>query len=593
MSIGDLNTYLPVKAFYISLMLVSINFALWAQQNNAEDAPAKKQIEILSADALSFSSVGNEKARKLLGNVKMRQGDVVMDCDSAYFYTQRNAVDAFGNVYIQQGDSLDIWADSLKYNGDLKVARLFSNVKLVEPRMTLTTDLLIYHMDTKTASYFSGGHVIGQDMDLTSERGYYNNQSQMAYFRTNVKVKGSDYTLAADTLGYDVNTETSYFYGPTDIVSGKNIIYCENGWYNTITKKSRFGINTIMQDGSQTIYADSLYYDQAAGYGDAWQRFSWVDTSMNIVLQGNRATFQKEHEYINATGNALLTYVMSGDSLFLHSDTLISRMDTSGEYREFLSYYGVRIYKSDLQGTCDSLFYSYRDSTIRMYYDPILWTEDNQLTGDTISLELKNEQLHAVELYDNGFIVTLSEYKFYDQIKGRHVWGYFNNGALDKMRTVGNGETVYYGKDARSAYIGVNKAICSDMWIYMKNAKVSRIHFLKEPQASFNPIQQINPENFKLKGFSWRVDEKPVSKADLFPDGIEPSFPGSPSAESAENRPIPIENVIPADTTETADTTLPTKVEQSAKPTKDSKLMNQSRRKKPNNTKTDMSKDDD
>lgn len=454
--------------------------------------------------------------RKLLGNVKMRQGDVLMDCDSAYFYTKRNAVDAFGNVHITQGDDLNIYSDSLKYNGDDKLADLYSNVKLVEPRMTLTTERLTYNMQTKQAKYAQGGHVVGTDMDLVSERGYYYSESKMAYFRDNVEVVGSDYKLSADTLGYHVDTETSYFYGPTDITTSNNNIYCESGWYATQTGKSLFGENTILYDNPQILYADSLYYDQKKGYGEAYKDFVWKDTSMNILLSGREATFYREDQRIFATDSAMLTYIMDGDSLFMVADTLRSIKDTN-DIREFTAYYDVRIYKSDLQGLCDSLFFSYKDSIIRMYDDPVLWSDQNQLTGDTIFMTLQNNALHSVELFENGFIISKSSQGgLYDQIKGRRIYGYFVDAKLDRMHAVGNGETIYYGKDARTRYIGVNKAVCSDMWIYVKNNRVARINFLNEPVAKFSPIQTINPSNFLLADFLWREDERPMSKKGLF-----------------------------------------------------------------------------
>lgn len=471
--------------------------------------------------------------RKLLGNVKMRQGDVIMDCDSAYFYTKRNAVDAFGNVHIIQGDSLNIYADSLKYNGDEKVADLYDNVKLIEPRMTLTTKRLTYNMLTKQAKYAQGGHVVGSDMDLTSKRGYYYSTSRMAYFRDSVVVIGSEYELDADTLGYNIDTETSYFYGPTNIRTVKNTIYCESGWYATKTGKSVFGENTILYDNPQVLYADSLFYDQKIGLGKAYKDFVWKDSTMNILLSGREAIFYREDQRIMATDSAMLTYIMDGDSLFMVGDTLRSIKDTN-DIREFTAYYDVRIYKSDLQGLCDSLFFSYKDSIIRMYEEPILWSDKNQLTGDTIFMTLKNNDLHTVELFENGFIISKSaQGGLYDQIKGRHIYGYFIDGKMDRMHAVGNGETIYYGKDARTAYIGANKAVCSDMWIYVRNNRVARINFLNEPVAKFTPIQQLNPSNFLLADFLWREDERPMAKRDLFvPNAAVDTVLSTSSADS-------------------------------------------------------------
>lgn len=531
-------------------MMIRLAFALFlfTIPFSALQAQEKKKIEILGADVLTTGTVNGEKVRKLIGNVKMKQDDVYMDCDSAYFYTNRNATDAFGNVYIHQQD-LQIYADSLKYNGDDRIADLYGNVRLIEPRMNLTTKRLTYNMVTKTAKYSQGGHILNDETDLVSEVGYYNSETHFAFFRYNVKLVNPNYTLECDTLGYNMDTETSYFYGPTHITTSDSKIYCESGWYNGKTEISSFGKNTILDNPPQILYADSLYYEKKNGYGEAYYHFDWVDTSQKIILSGGKAIFYEKTDSITATEKPLLSYILDGDSLHIAADTLISRNDTVSK-RELFAFHKVKLFKSDLQGKCDSLVYAFRDSTIRMYRDPILWGDDSQMTGDTIYLFMKNNAMDRVELFPNGFIVNESFPNLYDQIKGRHIWGYFVDGDLNNMHVAGNGESIYYGKDERRAYLGINKATCSEMWIYLRDNKVSRIKFYTKPTATFHPIQLVNPETFKLENFNWRYDQRPKSKDDLLK---EPVIDTTSSATNSANvvkkgsklGPLPIENDTP------------------------------------------------
>lgn len=493
-------------------MRLLLALLLFAYTYPALLAQEKKKVEILHADELK----GNTQVRKLKGNVKMKHGDVYMDCDSAYIYSEKNLVDAWGHVYIHQGD-LQIFADSLKYNGESRIADLYGNVRLIDPRMDLTTRRLTYNLDTKTATYRDGGHIISDGTDLVSRVGYYYSATNMAYFRYKVKLVNPNYTLECDTLGYNMNTEISYFFGPTTITTPDSKIYCESGWYNAKTEISSFGKNTILNNPPHTLYADSLYYEKKRGYGEAYHHFDWIDTSQNIALSGGKAIFYEQQDSITATEKPLLTYLMDDDSLHIAADTLISHKDTLDE-RELFAFHNVRMFKSDMQGKCDSLTYAFRDSTIRMYRKPILWGDNSQMTGDTIYIYMANDKMDRVELFPSGFIINESFPKLYDQIKGRHIWGYFKEGALDNMHVVGNGESVYYGKDARSAYLGINKAVCSEMWIYLKDSKVNRIKFYTKPQATFHPIQLVNPETFKLENFNWEYDKRPQSKEDLLKD---------------------------------------------------------------------------
>ena len=517
---------------YLGLLILIFAFSplsLLAQEN--------KKIEIISAKELRLVEVNGKQARQLLGNVKLKQGDVTLACERALFYIHTNAVDAFQDVHIYQGNGSHIYSDSLKYDGETKQAEFFGRVKLTDPKLSLETDYLIYSTNTRQAAYYSGAHVVGNNLDLISRKGYYYADTRNAYFKDSVVVKGSNYSLFTDTLRYDIESETSHFYGPTDIVAEGSNIYCESGWYNTNTDESLFGRHTVLYSEGQILKTDSLYYSQKTGYGKALAYFEWIDTTMDIMLSGKKAVFYQKQESITATDSALLTYLLDGDSLFLTGDTLISNEDSLGN-KQFFAYYNVKLYKSDLQGLCDSLSFSFADSLMRMYFDPVLWNTNNQMTGDTITLTIKNQKLELVELYPKGFIVNEASPNIYNQIKGKHIYGYFKANELDKLLVKGNGESAYYGQDEDGKYVGLNVAKCSDMWIYMLDSELNRIKFLDKPDATFHPIQQINPSNFLFNAFKWRNAEQPKSKADLFKPSLitpQPIESSSDSTHHSEN----------------------------------------------------------
>ncbi len=474
---------------------------------------SSQKIEILNADALKMDTL--HRAKKLVGNVRLRQDETLMSCDSALFYNNVNAVDAYGNVFIDDTETR-VYADSLKYDGEKKDATLFGNVRVVQDSATLATTKLIYNSALKQAAYYEGGNVTARDMNITSRRGYYHTATKDARFKGDVVVIGKDYDLRTDTLRYDTKTEISHFYGPTEIRRARENIYCESGWYDTKTGVSVFGKNTLLKSEAQKIWADSLEYDSNKGFGRAYKNFRWTDTTMKAILTGSRAVYFTEMQRITVTDSALLIYLVDEDSLFLTADTLKSREDTTADATEFFAYPNVRIYKTNLQGVCDSLAFSFRDSTIRMYKNPVLWNDENQLTGDTIAVLLRNEKLDRIELYENGFIANKAHDELFNQIKGKHIYGYFKDRKLDRLLADGNGESIYYGKDEEDAFIGVNKAICSNMWIYLKDEQVSRITFLTKPEATFFPIQSVQPKDFLLKEFEWKEELRPKSKGELF-----------------------------------------------------------------------------
>jgi hypothetical protein len=169
----------------------------------------------------------------------------------------------------------------------------------------------------------------------------------------------------------------------------------------------------------------------------------------------------------------------------------------------------------DMQGVCDSLFYSFEDSTFRMYYKPVMWSDNIQMSGDTIFLKIKDRKADKLSIYKAGFIISPSGNKYYDQIKGINIFGYFKENELDHMDVKGNAESLYFGKDDAGKYIGNNKALATDITLYFKAKKIERIVFIQKPEAVFTPMKMLSAEQFKLKDFKWQIDRKPKSREEL------------------------------------------------------------------------------
>ncbi|RYY32514.1 MAG: hypothetical protein EOP46_18790, partial [Sphingobacteriaceae bacterium] len=125
-------------------------------------------------------------------NGTFQQDYSILRSDSAYFYPQDNMFDAFGNVNIQQGDTINVYSDKLNYNGNTKTAILTNNVRMVNKDATLTTNYLTYNTATKIGTYTDGGKLINKDITLTSKNGYYFAGSRDAYFRYDVVLNSPD-----------------------------------------------------------------------------------------------------------------------------------------------------------------------------------------------------------------------------------------------------------------------------------------------------------------------------------------------------------------------------------------------------------------
>lgn len=477
------------------------------------------KVEVLNADVFEYVKLENEQIKKLKGNCQFKQDNVYFYCDSALLYDVRNAVDAYGKVRIVQGDSLQLFGDFLNYDGNTKIARFNKNVRVIHNDMVLTTSILDYDTRNRIATYTQGGKITSAENILTSKLGYYFANTADAYFKKDVVLTNPKYVLKSDTLKYNSKNRIATFLGPTTITSKDDFLYAEAGTYNTVTDIAQFTKNPrnpYYKSGSQTLSGEILYYDRNKGIGRANRNITFVDTAQKIILKGNKANYNKKTESSVVTNNAYVIVLVDNDSLFLSADTLRSFMDKKMEFRTLVAYHDVRAYKSDLQSRCDSMVYTYKDSTMRCYNNPTIWSQNAQMTADFITLQLKNGDLDKMNLYDNSFLVmidSLDTMKF-DQIRGKNMVGFFVNNELQVLNVDGNGQSIYYAKEDEKPgeYLGVNRADCSNMVIHFKDNKVQKVNFLVKPDATFSPLDKVSQEDLKLKGFTWRIKLRPESK---------------------------------------------------------------------------------
>jgi len=481
-------------------------------------APAFSQkvtrIEILNSDSMEKDEK-TANAIKYIGNVVFKHEEALMYCDSAYLFTEENLVTAYHHIHIEQGDTLDLYGDFLTYNGNEKLAEIRENVKLIDKENILTTHHLDFNLRTNIGYYINGGKIKNGDNDLESGTGFYYSRLKLFHFRDSVVIHNPEYTIYADTLKYNTITEIAYFFGPTEIISKDNYIYCENGWYDTKKNVSQFNENAYLSSKGQYLRGDSLYYERETGLGKAFDDVELFDSTQNIILKGKYAIYTEEPEYALLTDSAQFMQISDEDTLYVHADTLESMLDTSGLYKVLKAYYKVKIFRADIQGKCDSLVYLESDSVFKLFNEPILWSEENQLTADHIDIHLANNKLHYLDLITSSFIVSQEDSVKFNQIKGKNMRGYFVNNKMVRIEIKGNGQTIYYAKDQEDL-IGINHAECSDMIIYLKESKIDRINLILAPKATLYPPDGKEEYETILKGFEWLEKYRPGSKEDIF-----------------------------------------------------------------------------
>jgi len=657
--------------------------------------PSMRAIKIDSATTL----------QTIAGGAIIQQGTTIFHSDSAVVNPVTHVLEAFGNIEINQADTVHTYSQYLKYLGVEKIAYLKQNVKLTNKSGTLYTDDLDYNLQTGIGNFHNGGKVIEGKSVITSVEGTYYDDTKDIYFKKNVKLDEPQKHIRADSLLYNMQTRKSNFISDTHIKTPEVEINTTQGTYDLNTGNAFFTNRSTVKDSSGRLYSantmalenktgnaqlegNAVIIDSAGGYtiianevfmnkknnsflatrkpvlilkqkhdstyiaaDTIFSGFTTFVKNSNEVLKKdsvinvNLPENQKVHETITndstaeffekvhqteidsaqgksikndslktgtdeneiirlrkapagpplkktiqkksieeakmdsiaikdslakkpvlekqldslpikdslqrndsvqmektdsgfvgeQQGNKIHSIGSKTDSLQIDStakitsiqnpDTLISdssyRKDSSNKsdssIRYFLAFHHVKIFNDSLQSICDSLFISSKDSVFRLYYNPVLWSGNTQIAGDTMFIYTENKQPKRLYVFESGLIVNRTKEGFFNQMSGKTINGYFVDGKIDYMRVKGTqSESIYYMQNDDSAYIGVNRATADVIDLYFKNENLKKVLFVNNIQGTMYPMNQIPEDQKKLKAFKWLEDKRPKNKAELF-----------------------------------------------------------------------------
>jgi lipopolysaccharide export system protein LptA len=531
-----------------------------------EILPGVRKLELLKIDDSTTLQI-------LAGHVKLKQGSAYFYCDSCVINNRTKIFEAFGQVHINDSDTAHVYSDYLRYFQDKRLAFLKGNVKLTDGKGKLTSPELEYDLNTKIGIYTKGGRVENKKTILTSQEGYYYADLKDVYFKRAVDLKDPAYSIKTDSLLYNTETETARFIAYTFIKdSSGRTVETNTGYYDLKNKKAEFGGNARIVDGKTIMNAERFAFDDSTGQSQAEGNVVIIDTVEKTTIVAGRVLRNNKQETMLATQKPLMIIRQDNDSIFITADTLFSarlsdlyvvndsnppgsvatdsltipqpakdtllkkifakdtlkgvqridlgQTDSTGKKdstnRCIEAYRNVRIFSDSLQAVCDSMFYSLKDSTFRLFYDPVVWNKENQITGDTIYLYTKNKKAERLKVINNSMLINQLEPEIYNQIKSNRMDGFFINGDIDSVTARGEAQCIYFIQDDDSAYTGINESQSDLMDIYFKEKELSRVVFRSQVSGTIWPIRQKIPSEMRLPSFRWMDIRRPKSRAEMF-----------------------------------------------------------------------------
>lgn len=304
-----------------------------------EDTVQKRTIEILYSDLLEqqTDTISNTVKRVLKGNVRLLHDGAYMYCDSAILYPNTNYLEAIGKVKIIKGDSVDVRSETLKYDGNTKIAILEKNVRLKDRGSILTAPMMTFEVDNEVGHFYNNGKLVSDSTVLTSRTGTNYQKNGYAVFKENVVLVHPDYNMYADSMKYFTESKMVYFIAKTIIISDGDTIITNDGYFDTKNSKAYLKGRSIIKNGSaNTLQSDIIDYDKSTGIGIATGNVVSINKDENATLLSNHLYYVDSIKYTRATEDPLMIQTDGKDTLYLSADTLINFSIPRAEFEKSL-----------------------------------------------------------------------------------------------------------------------------------------------------------------------------------------------------------------------------------------------------------------
>ncbi|MDE7469889.1 MAG: LPS export ABC transporter periplasmic protein LptC [Paramuribaculum sp.] len=490
-----------------------------------------------------LTGLAPEPYQLLLGNVKLRKEGMWMFCDSAHFYETGDNFRAYGNVRMEQGDTLFVYGDELEYTGADELATLYGyngrKVRMINRDVKLTTDVLNYSLADKVGYYDVGGELTDKSNHLVSREGEYYPDSKMAYFYRNVVLTGLDdndtLKMYTDTLEYNTSTSVATIVDRTLIISKDGEIVTTSGNYATQSGfADLFSRSTVHTRRGNTLTGDTIFYDRNRGFGEAFGMVVMTDSARKSMIEGDYAFYDELSDSAFVTGRALVKEYSHGDTLYMHGDTIIAYTDPVDSAKVTNVFHKVRFYRSDLQGLCDSLSYAGSDSVIYMYRHPVVWSGERQIFGNTIMLHLNDSTVDWARLPDFAFVAEHLGEDCFNQLTGSDMTAWFDeNSDLRRLYVEGNLNMINFPMENDSTYNKFAFVESTNLDCYFKNNTIDHAHVWPQNEGNVTPLYLAKRNSYILDKFAWYGDLRPLAPGDVFivPQGMLDLIASAPPVE--------------------------------------------------------------
>ena len=528
----DVSPFVAVAL--LTILALPVIFAQAPKTNKVQpviptaDRNQPDKVFLEHADRLYQEEGPGEVAREyqiLAGNVTFRKGGMFMYCDSAFFYEKTNSLDAFSNVRMEQGDTLFIYGNELNYNGMSEMATLYGSgrnkVKMINRDVSLTTDIFHYDLKRNVGYYQTGGELTDKKNNLTSLEGFYYPNTKDAYFFENVVLRGRSKTdslrMETDSLKYNTASQEATLIAYTYIENKDGHLISSSGNYNTNSGLAYLFSRSkvITKKNNVTLEGDTLFYNRAKGYGTAMGNMEIVDTAGRRILIGEYGFYNEITDSAFVTGDALAKDYSRGDTLFIHGDTINAYYDADTT-RVTNVFHRVRFFRNDVQGLCDSASITERDSTLRMFRKPVVWSGPRQVSGNFITVHFNDSTADLITLPNSGLMAEHIGEDCFNQLSGDQMTIWLNDTTINRLYVEGSATSLLFPMEEDSTFNKYAQVESSFLNALFVNNEIDSVVVWPQATGVVKPLYLAKKGEYMLPRFRWYEKLRPLAPDEVF-----------------------------------------------------------------------------
>lgn len=461
-----------------------------------------------TAQVLEGKKIKGEPARLLKGAVRLHQEALVIYCDSALFFHERNFVEAHHHVKIvNENDTIQ--SERLYYDGTKKEASFYENVRYSGNNNTLHTEHLDYLVQEKIAHYQASGTLVDSLNTLQSKEGYYYSAKKEAVFYGNVLLTHPAYTLRTEALRYHTSTRVAVLEAKGVLDTDDMRVYAERGSVDTQKQQAQLQ-QALMIDAEHILCGRYLSINTQADYHVARENVSFEVRGKDLTFFGNYGEYDAKNGCSFMEQQPFMQKILADDVLYLRADKFVVQQRDGKRYA--YAYPHVQLHSKKLTGKAGFIRYVPADSIVFVREDPIFWHGEKQVTAKNVDITLRGDNIHTIHFDQEAFSISKNEVAYFNQSKSTQMMAYFSQGTLEKIEANGNGESIYFVVEDDGTLTGMNTLSCGKMTMYVSEEEIESMHFYLSPQGTFTPPNLLTEENTQLAGFAWRIEEKPMKE---------------------------------------------------------------------------------